>query len=77
MLAGKEGTFKLLEGEQDLGKYQFNTFVAEHYFCKNCGIYTHHKPRSNPAIFRVNAGCVSGVDIFKLDPKLNDGAAYS
>ena len=77
MLSGTEGGFTLLEGEEHLGKYQFNTHVAEHYFCKNCGIYTHHKPRSNPKIHRVNAGCVIGIDSLKLTPDLNDGAAFS
>jgi len=77
MLSGAEGSFKLLAGEANLGKYQFNTHVAEHYFCKTCGIYTHHKPRSNPKIHRVNAGCVFGVDSAKLKPGLNDGAALS
>jgi hypothetical protein len=35
--------------------------VAEHYFCKKCGVYTHHKRRSNPLEFGVNIACVEGV----------------
>ena len=31
-----------------LATYRFNTGVAEHHFCTVCGIYTHHKRRSNP-----------------------------
>jgi hypothetical protein len=77
MLTGKEGSFVLTEGKTHLGKYQFNTHVAEHFFCKICGIYTHHKPRSNPKIFRVNAGCVAEVNSADLSPGLNDGAALS
>ena len=77
MLSGKEGSFELLEGETHLVKYQFNTHVAEHFFCKNCGIYTHHKPRSNPKIYRVNAGCVLGIDSLNLKLGLNDGASFS
>ena len=77
MLSGKEGSFVLTEGEDQLGQYQFNTHVAEHYFCKNCGIYTHHKPRSNPKIYRVNAGCISEINSFDLKPGLNDGASFS
>lgn len=77
MLSGVEGTFKLLAGADKLSQYQFNSHVAEHYFCSVCGVYTHHKPRSNPSIFRVNAGCLAGVDPLKLRPGLNDGAAFS
>jgi len=34
--------FKLLEGSESLSLYQFNTEIAKHFFCKKCGIYTHH-----------------------------------
>ena len=35
-------------GEEALTSYRFNTGVAQHYFCSRCGIYTHHRRRSNP-----------------------------
>ena len=69
--------FKLLSGEEQLGLYQFNTNTAKHYFCKVCGIYTFHRPRSNPNIYRVNVGCLDGVDPFALEIGLNDGAKLS
>jgi hypothetical protein len=31
------------KGRDNLTLYQWNTKVAEHFFCKTCGIYTHHK----------------------------------
>ncbi len=77
MLAGEEGSFKLLSGMDSVSLYQFNTQVAEHYFCSHCGIYTHHKPRSNPAIYRVNAACIDVIDINTLTVGLNDGASFS
>ncbi|MFQ3220160.1 MAG: hypothetical protein ACI8R9_001199 [Paraglaciecola sp.] len=77
MLSGEEGSFELIEGKKHLGKYQFNTYAAEHYFCQNCGIYTHHKPRTNPKIYRVNAGCILGLNSLNLQPKLNDGASFN
>jgi hypothetical protein len=70
-------TFALESGEADLGCYQFNTMTAKHYFCRHCGIYTHHHPRSNPALTRVNAGCLEGVDPLALDWELIDGASLS
>jgi hypothetical protein len=42
--------------------YQFDTEEAEHYFCSVCGIYTHHKRRSNPNQYGINLGCLEGVD---------------
>ena len=41
-------------GEDALTLYQFNTRVAQHYFCSKCGIYTHHRRRSTSGalIFR-------------------------
>lgn len=75
MLAGEEGSFKLTEGADKVSKYQFGTETAEHYFCSSCGIYTHHKPHSNPKIFRVNAGCLEGLDPFSIESVLFDGAS--
>ena len=46
-------------------KYQFNTHVAEHYFCGVCGIYTHHR-RSNPDQYGYNVACLEGIDPFAL-----------
>jgi hypothetical protein len=53
-----------LAGEEALTLYQFNTRVAEHYFCSKCGIYTHHRRRSNPNEYGVNAACLAGVSPF-------------
>jgi hypothetical protein len=69
--------FKLLSGESSLSLYQFNTRAAKHYFCRTCGIYTFHRPRTNPNIYRVNVGCLEGVDPFSLEVGLNDGASLS
>ena len=57
---------RVVEGEQALRLYQFNTRVAEHYFCGHCGIYTHHRRRSNPNQYGYNVGCLDGVDPYAL-----------
>jgi hypothetical protein len=69
--------FKLLSGDAQLTLYQFNTRAARHYFCNVCGIYTFHRPRTNPDIYRVNVGCLEGVDPLALEIGLNDGASLS
>lgn len=58
---------RVVEGQDALTLYQFNTRVAKHYFCSKCGIHTHHQLRSNPQMYGVNVGCLEGVDPFLLD----------
>ncbi|WP_370979546.1 GFA family protein [Agaribacterium sp. ZY112] len=50
--------FKLLQGEQDLSLYGFNSGVAKHYFCKHCGVKSFYIPRSNPDGVDVNLRCL-------------------
>jgi len=65
---------KLVKGQDNLKLYQYHTKVAEHYFCSNCGIYTHHKMRSNPNMIGVNVACIEGINPFELgDIAVNDG----
>ncbi len=60
--------FRLLAGEDRLTLYQFGTMTAQHWFCATCGIYTHHRRRSNPSQLGVNAACLDGVNPRDLDP---------
>lgn len=50
--------FKLLKGEENLATYTFNTGVAQHKFCKTCGIKSFYIPRSNPDGYDVNIRCL-------------------
>ena len=56
--------FRITQGEDKLATYRFNTKTAEHHFCTVCGIYTHHKRRSNPNQLGVNVACLEGVSPF-------------
>jgi hypothetical protein len=58
---------EILQGAERLSRYQFNTNTAEHYFCSRCGIYTHHRRRSNPNHYGVNVACLEGCSPFDLD----------
>tara|TARA_B100001248_G_C27337350_1_gene434506 strand:- start:195 stop:593 length:399 start_codon:yes stop_codon:yes gene_type:complete len=62
----KNEDFKLIKGSENLSLYQFHTKVAKHFFCSICGIYTHHNPRSNPAMTGFNLGCIEDLDTFTL-----------
>jgi hypothetical protein len=61
------GEFRITEGEDKLATYRFNTMSAEHHFCTVCGIYTHHKRRSNPGQLGVNVACLEGVSPFDFE----------
>ncbi len=63
-LTSTPADFSIIEGEAYLATYRFNTKTAEHHFCTVCGIYTHHKRRSNAAQLGVNAACLEGVSPF-------------
>ena len=50
--------FHLLEGEDSLVTYTFNTHTAKHTFCKICGIKPFYIPRSHPDGYSVNFRCL-------------------
>ena len=54
----------ILQGADVLTLYRFNTGVAQHFFCSRCGIYTHHRRRSNADQYGVNVACLDGVSPF-------------
>ncbi|WP_026606261.1 GFA family protein [Methylocapsa acidiphila] len=66
-VSAKLDGFSLLAGCDALSTYQFNTMSARHYFCSNCGIYTHHQRRSNPQEYGVNVACLSGISPFDFN----------
>lgn len=55
--------FFLLQGEENLTTYTFNSGVAKHFFCKTCGIKPFYVPRSNPDGMDVNVNCLDEVPI--------------
>jgi hypothetical protein len=68
---------RIVKGRELLSVYRFNTGAAEHYFCSRCGIYTHHRRRSNPSQYGFNLGCLEGVDPYDLEGvPINDGVNH-
>jgi hypothetical protein len=68
---------EVVRGEDRLTLYRFNTGVAEHHFCSVCGIYTHHRRRSDPGEYGVNVACLRGVSPFDFaEIPVMDGIAH-
>ncbi len=62
--------FTLLNGNEALTTYTFNTHVAKHSFCKTCGVHPFYTPRSHPDAVDVNVRCLDGnaLDRFSIAP---------
>ena len=59
---------RIVRGEDRLTLYIWNTGTAKHFFCSVCGIYTHHRRRSDPDEYGVNVGILEGVSPKDFDP---------
>lgn len=76
-VTGELEGFELLSGADKLATYRFNTGVAEHHFCGACGIYTHHKRRSNSNELGINVACLDGLSPFDFhEVVVNDGELH-
>ena len=64
---------RLLAGRDDLTTYTFNTGVAQHHFCKHCGVKSFYIPRSHPDGVSVNARCLDGVAVESMTVLPFDG----
>jgi hypothetical protein len=66
--------FEIVAGREALSVYLWGDRMVNHYFCRHCGIYPFHDGIDEyEGRFRVNLGCVEGVDVFALEMKLLDG----
>ena len=65
--------FRLLQGKDVLQTYTFNTGIAKHYFCRQCGVKSFYIPRSHPNGVSVNARCLDPETIERLDITPFDG----
>ena len=74
-----------VEGKEGLGLYQFGDKDVNHFFCRTCGIFPFNTVASvppdyegsaRPGDYRVNLGCVEGLEVLGLDIELVDGRAF-
>jgi hypothetical protein len=74
-----------IEGMAYLTLYQFGDKDVNHYFCRMCGVSpfntiaavppTYEGP-ARPGYYRINLGCVQGLDVFALNIDLIDGRSF-
>lgn len=65
--------FRLLRGEDALSTYTFNTGVAQHFFCRTCGVKSFYVPRSHPDGISVNARCLDAGSVESMTVRPFDG----
>ncbi|MDP3659376.1 GFA family protein [Phenylobacterium sp.] len=68
-----ESRFRLTKGAERLAEYTFNTRIARHLFCSECGIKSFYRPRSNPDGWSVNGRCLDEADGLELNITAFDG----
>lgn len=65
--------FRLLQGEDALLTYTFNTGIAKHRFCKHCGVKSFYVPRSHPDGISVNVRCLDKETVDAVNITAFDG----
>jgi hypothetical protein len=68
-----ETRFRVTKGVDRLVEYTFNTRVAKHLFCAECGVKSFYRPRSNPDGWSVNARCLDEMEGFEIEIEAFDG----
>lgn len=65
--------FTLIKGCEMLTTYKFSTKIAEHKFCKICGVQSFYHPRSHPNSIGLNIHTIDNFCEFKYDIVEFDG----
>ena len=68
-----QADFRLVQGQDDLTTYTFNTGIAKHCFCRHCGIKSFYVPRSHPDGISVNLRCIDEGTLGNVDLSTFDG----
>ena len=68
--------FNLISGEDDITTYTFNSHIAQHKFCKHCGIKSFYIPRSHPDGISVSLNALNQDTVTSIEYKEFDGANW-
>lgn len=68
--------FTLVQGEESLRSYRFNTHQIDHRFCQECGTepFAEGKNPDGSSVRAVNLRCVPAIDLTALELQHFDGA---
>jgi len=69
-LPAQERELRVIADETKLLVYKFHSGVAQHWFCRICGIHTHGRPRNNPTRLTVNARCLDNYHDLRASAEL-------
>lgn len=64
------GDFRLLSGGDALSTYRFGTGVAQHLFCRHCGIHVFTRPRAAPDLYTINVRVLDDWDFAEQGPEV-------
>ena len=62
-----------ISGTEHLAAYRCGDRMMDHVFCRTCGIYPFHEWEGT---YRVNLGCIEGLDVYGLEIGLIDGRSF-
>ena len=68
--------FVLTQGSEVLATYTFNSGVAQHRFCRACGVKSFYIPRSNPDGIDVNVRCLDAGQRYDMTVEPFDGVDW-
>jgi hypothetical protein len=72
-LAARAEDMRIIAGTEQLDSYRFNTGIAEHLFCRRCGVKSFYRPRSDPDGYSVNLRCLDRARIESVEIAEFDG----
>ena len=73
MVKVPEADLSILSGQDALSLYQWNMRIAQHYFCRHCGLYLFHNKRAAPDHYGVNVRCLTDVALDDAPLRATDG----
>jgi hypothetical protein len=65
-----------LEGQEAMAVYRWGDRLVNNWFCKTCGVYPFHNVTNDPQRYRVNLGCIDGLNPLDLPVTIVDGKAF-